>query len=185
MYFTQIVAIFGYLFVVLFFISNSSNDMFRKWLKFTIAYFLAYFSGMFIVLQKTNSFYDFSDYVGWACWIYFIISLGLFIYDLLFHKKKHDSGEPIKEITVSKVKKINILLWIGGLAIFVSGIIEKSMWVFGTIYLGIPLLLYGGSFFLFHRKSLGGYKAPISGILILLLSGIIFIFWALSDMNIM
>ena len=178
-YLARIVQIFGFLFVTVLFMINSDNDTFEKWLQFTAVYFLLYFSGMIFVFKKTNSVYQFEDYVNWLCWAYLIISLAFFIYDLITEKKKNITN---KSIELKKAKRSYYILIGGGTTIFLSGLVSRGFWFYGTIYFGIPILLYCGSIFFRYSESLGHRKFLMEGLLTVLTCAILFMFYALAQM---
>ena len=178
-YFSHFFAVFEVLFIALLFVSNSDDNTFKKWFKFTGGYFLLYFLSA-ISLFQNSSFSRYEIYLDWACCLYLIFSVILFVYGLISHRKERSVQQ---EDILNVKRRIKWLLLVGCSLIFLSGFIDPSFWLYGVIVVGIPLFLYCGSLYLRHYKSLGDSKYLSGGFLVLLLLVIVFMFLAISQMN--
>jgi hypothetical protein len=182
-YLSHFVGIFASLFIATLFMMNTNVNIFQKWLKFTGVYFLGYFLMMLSFFGEI-SLYKFTDLWDWSSLGFLPLSIGFFVYGLKTKRmEKFATSEKEEHGTV-----VDIAYWLlicGCLIIFLSGFISPGFWFYGVIYAGIPIFLYSGSVFLLHHKSMGNKKFSMLIFLSALMLGILFMFWALSDMNIM
>ena len=87
--------------------------------------------------------------------------------------------------TSNKIEKWNYVAWTGCLGVFLSGFIEPSLWIFGPIYVSLPLLLLCGSIFLYNRKTIKNEEVRhrMGVALALLLFEVGFVFFVMTNMS--